>query len=52
MRRRWRRPSGSGFSPVMVAFGVGLIAAMVISAKFALFLAAVALIYYGITSRC
>lgn len=48
-----REPSGWGFPSVMVAFGVGLVSAMLISPKFALFLAAVALIYFGITApRC
>ena len=48
-----RGRSNKGFQIIMIAFGIGLIAAMVISARFALFLAAVALIYFGITTpRC
>ena len=48
-----RKGSCRDFSPVMIAFGAGLIAAMLFSPRFALFLAAVALIYYGITTpRC
>jgi len=55
--RRWRRMGkrrrdcpDRQFPSVMVAFGVGLISAMLISPRFALFLAAIALIYFGITA--
>lgn len=50
MKKRRSHSSGRGFSPVMVAFGAGLIAAMLLSPRFALLLAALALIYYGVTS--
>ncbi|MCL2857656.1 MAG: hypothetical protein FWE19_08080 [Oscillospiraceae bacterium] len=50
MRRKCKAPQ---FPPVMIAFGAGLCAAMLLSPRFALFMAAVALIYYGVTSpRC
>ena len=50
MRRRCKGPR---FPPVMVAFGAGLLAAMLFSPRLALFLAAAALIYYGVTApRC
>lgn len=55
MKRRRRKGSSARreYAILMVAFGIGLIAAMIFSARFALFLAAVALIYYGITTpRC
>ena len=48
-----KRRVNSGFPPIMVAFGAGLIAAMIFSPRFALLLAAIALVYYGITApRC
>ncbi|MCL2579370.1 MAG: hypothetical protein FWE32_05000 [Oscillospiraceae bacterium] len=49
--RRGRSPPRREFPLLMIAFGVGLIAAMVFSPRFALLLAAVMLIYCGLTSR-
>ena len=50
MGKRRRDCPDRQFPSVMVAFGVGLISAMLISPRFALFLAAIALIYFGITA--
>lgn len=53
MRRKCRKGAkGEWLAVVAIAFGAGLFLALFCSIKFALFVAAIALIYLGITFRC
>lgn len=51
MRRRGKRGRGEGLPTVMIAFGAGLVLALFCSVRLALFVAAVLLIYFGVTSK-
>ncbi|MDR2933547.1 MAG: hypothetical protein LBV27_10645 [Oscillospiraceae bacterium] len=49
--RRYKRGRG-GVSAVAIAFGIGLCIAMCCSVKLTLFIAALLIIYIGVTSCC